>query len=567
MFEAIQGAYELLLPIVESGQEMSFFAAESDRSDLDTDAQRSNSAEGFPGGISQMEILQLLIKTQILICRRFESEMRKYKYPVYRLLLSCLTLSSSCQEARESNDIGVLFQSSYLTARRSAFIKDTAELIFRTCLVSPLNAEELVSESGVVVLDNILDFYVHAASLVNKKPKGATDSVSDDVIYEILSIVVHTIAGIAFYESGRSAIESLPNLSRFCINWRRCIDGKYLVSPREQGFDVLLKKFALEGIGSMARSSVLQNCLIGAGIVWPLGRFLLGFDPTLDESLIPRDGTEDDIGLSQASCNAQGRLAARSLGMLSGYLQDPKLATPVNLDLQAAMKTMLTNPVALLLRNKRTGEILRTLNTNVESPARIWNVGMRVELLNLISKLEESRPESESQSVAEELNGLNGFGYSALRNEMQIGGIYVRVFNKLGFEKGGLRDIVDPSTFAKQLTHFIARCINGSDDLPQGWIEIPISGAEQPLDEHIKSLDIVSIADRRFIMVITALRLLVRADGLIEDVLCDSSSNISSVLLSLLELPQDSEVRPTLFSTSAYIWSRISRFSRLLIGI
>lgn len=542
MFEAIQGAYELLLPIVESGREMRFFASENNESELSADPQRTYSAEGFPGGASQMGTLQLLIKTQILICRRFENEMGKYKYPAYRFLLSCLTMSPSSQEARGSDDVNLLFRSTYLTSERSIFVKDTVELIFRTCLISPLNAEELVGENGVLILDDILDFYVHATSLLHKSPKGESELASAEILYEILSNVVHTIAGIAFYESGRSAIEALSNLPRFCINWRRCLDGKYLSSTSLKGHDVSLKKFALEGIGSMARSSILQNGLVGAGIIWPLGRFLLGFDPTLDESSISRENADDDIGLSQAACNTQGRLAARALGMLSGYLQDPKLTAPVNPDLQAAMATMLTSPVALLLRNKRTGEILRILNTNVETPSRIWNVEMRVELLKLISNLEANRPESEIQTVAEELNGLKGFSYSFLKNEMQIGGIYIRVFNKLGIEKGGLRDIVNPALFAKQLADFLARCINSSGHLPDGWIEIPISGSDQATDEASTSLDMTSITDTRFIMAISALRVLIRSDRLIDDVLCDSSTNVPSVVLSLLELPQESEV-------------------------
>jgi hypothetical protein len=542
MFEAIQGAYELLLPIVESGQEMRFFASENTESELSSDPQQSNTAEGFPGGVSQMGTLQLLIKTQILICRRFENEMGKYKYPAYRFLLSCLAMSSSGQEARESDDVTLIFRSTYLTTARSIFVKDTVELIFRTCLISPLNAEELVTENGVVILDEILDFYVHATSLLHQRPKGDSESASAEILYEILSNVVHTIAGIAYYESGRSAIEALSKLPRFCINWRRCLDGKYLPSASLQGHDVSLKKFALEGVGSMARSSILQSGLVGAGIVWPLGRFLLGFDPTLDESSTSRESVDDDIGLSQAACNAQGRLAARSLGMLSGYLQDPKFAAPVNLDLQAAMATMLTSPVSLLLRNKRTGEILRILNSNVETPARIWNVEMRAELLKLISNLEASRPESEMQTVADELSGLKGFSYSFLKNEMQIGGIYIRVFNKLGIEKGALRDIVNPALFAKQLADFLARCINGSGHLPDGWIEIPMSGGGESTDEATANLEVASINDTRFIMAISALRLLIRSDRLIDDVLCDSSTNVPSVVLSLLELPQKSEV-------------------------
>ena len=170
----------------------------------------------------------------------------------------------------------------------------------------------------------------------------------------------------------------------------------------------------------MGRSSRLQNELIASGIIWPLGKFLLGYDPTLDEASISRESLDDDVGVSQASSNMQARLATRALGMLSGFLQDPKLASPVNVELQTALKAILTSPVALLLRNKRTGEILRTLNTNVESPSRIWNVGMREELMKMLSSMEVNRPESSTQSPTDELAGLAGFAVNSARGDMVL---------------------------------------------------------------------------------------------------------------------------------------------------
>ncbi|MGK3739154.1 MAG: hypothetical protein ACI90V_006001, partial [Bacillariaceae sp.] len=331
MFEATQKAYELLLPIIDNEQEMRIFDVSGVEDDKEGNITGgcSNSAEGFTGGRSQMETLQLLVKTQILICKRFETDIGKYKYPAYQILLSCLKLTNSCRESREKDDCGDhIFLSSFCTERRALFVRDSVELIFRTCLVSPLNAEELVTESGIAILYSIFDFYLHAGSLLEKRTGNDSDRVSDETVHEILSLVVHTIAGVAYYESGRCAIESLPNLSEFCLNWRRCIDGKYL-SKTKQATDLLLKKFAVEGVANMAKSGILQNALVGSGILWPLGRFLLGFDPTLDESSVLRDNTDDDIGVSQASSNTLARLSARALGMLSGFLQqDPKLATP-----------------------------------------------------------------------------------------------------------------------------------------------------------------------------------------------------------------------------------------------
>jgi hypothetical protein len=59
-------------------------------------------------------------------------------------------------------------------------------------------------------------------------------------------------------------------------------------------------------------------------------------------------------------------------------------------------------------------------------------------------------------------------------------------------------------------------------------------------------------------MVISALRTLVRADGLIDDIIFDKSTPIPSVLLSLLELPQDAEVSLVTSQTSS--WEQESNF-------
>jgi hypothetical protein len=536
-FEAIQGAYERLLPVVESGQEFTVLG-DGDLGSLAETSTSCNFAEGFTGGKSQMESLQLLIKTQILIYRRFEVEMGKYKYPAYQLLFSCLKLSTYSAGAREKGDATEMFSSTLMSRKRAMFVRDTVELIFRTCLASPLNAEELISEKGVHVLEAILDFYLHAASLMHNRPTAILDVAPEELVYDILSNVVHIFAGIAFYESGRAAIESLPDLPRFCINWRRCLDGKYLVPKSKETIDVTLKRFSVEGVSNMSRSTILQNALVGAGILWPIGRFVLGFDPTLDEASISRENLEDDIGVSQASKNVQARLAVRALGMLSGFMQDPKLAAPPNSHVQAALKTLLTSPIALLLRNKRTGEILRTLNTNVETPSRIWNVEMRNELLKVISSMEQGRPESSVQSLVEELGGLSGFAYSTLTNEMQIGGIYVRLFNKLGAEKGGLRHIDDPSVFAIQLAAYVARCVNDSNDLADNFLALTVPDHDDTADPET-----VAINDQRFIMALSAMSILFRSNGLVDEVLFDTSTAVSSLLLSLLELPLDSEVR------------------------
>jgi DnaJ family protein C protein 13 len=546
MFEAVQSAYELLLPLVESGQTIQGLSGSQDADVSGEDEPEGVSsviAEGFAGGLLQMKAIQLLIRTQALICRRFEKEMGKYKYPAYQMLFACLKIPASSADARDRKDASAILRSALMTSRRAEFVRDTVELVFRTCLVSPLNAEELVNTSGVLILDELLDFYVNCAHMLDDTPKNKQNALTDETVSQILANIIHTLSGVAFYESGRAAIAALEDRSRFCMNWRRCLDGRYLGERIRNAGDTLIKRYSLEGVGHMAKNETLQAELISCGIVWPLLRFLLGFDPTLDEGVMSRDSLEDDIGISQAASNCQARLAVRGLGMLCGALQDKNLVSPKNAALQKSLDALLTAPIALLLRNKRTSEILRILNANVETPSRIWNVNMRAELVKFLQRVDKERPEDSIRSIADELVQTSSFEYAAIKNELRIGGIYIRLFNQVGLDSGSTREIQSPAAFAKQLLAFVAKCIDSSKDLPVGWLALDLTAEDLDISGMSTTLKDMSIDDRKFVLVVTALKILVRTDGLIDDVLCNLDVGATPVLLSLLELPQESEVR------------------------
>jgi len=541
MFEAIQAAYELLLPIVESGQKIETSGTGEDDSDSGCLTEEPAATEGFAGGQLQMSALQLLIRTQALICRRFEKEISKYKYPAYQMLLACIKVPMSCRKALTASDSQAVLSSCLMIPERAKFVRDAVELIFRTCLVSPLNAEEVVSNSGVVILEEVLDFYVNATHILGTSMMNQHSHELDDVLAQILANVVHTLSGVAFYESGREAINALRNRSRFCINWRRCLDGDFLGGRMKQGGDTLIIRYALEGVAFMARDEGLQIHLVECGVVWPLIRYLLGFDPTLDEGKMSRDTLEDDIGTSQAASNCQARLAVRALGVLCGALQDKNLVSQKNPKLQMALETLLTPSIALMLRNKRTSEMLKILNSNVESPSRIWNVTMRSELNTFLQNMKKARSEAEIRPIDSELSGSSNFEYATLKNELRIGGVYVRLFNRVGLDGSNAREIQNPSDFAKQLLSFIAQTMNGSKELPDDWMDLEVPSEEIDVSGMSVTPGGVLVDDRKFVLVITALKMLVRSDGLIDEVLCNPAVRAAPILLSLLELPQDSE--------------------------
>lgn len=563
MFEAIQAAYELLLPVVESGAKIVASSSESDvTNNANEDATTTdNSSEGLGGGNAQMQSMHLLIKTQVLLCKRYADEMSKYKYPTYRMLLTCLQIPASCQSYLGSEP-NSLVASCMVKTGRASFVQTAVELLFQTCLVSPLNAEELIAEGGMPVLDSLLDFYVNAACILandDRRKEIARDQLeliaSGKAVLDIITHLVHTIAGIAFYDNGRDAILSLTDPSRLCVNWRRCIDGKFVGSKSSRDETSSIKKFALEGIAHMARSREIQDLLTGSGVVWPLTRKLLGYDPTLETVSTKHDG-QDDVNMSQASSNSQARLSARALGLLCGVMRDPALASPPNEALFNAMQQLLTGPIGRLLRNKRAEELLHTLNSNIETPVRIWNVRLREELSDFLITMENDRVGVGFRPVEDELKPAMAFEYQALKNEITIGGVYLRVFNTIGGGREGLREISDSTNFAKEIITFVARSLNENTDFRNRALSLNFANDEVPKTDSMSKQEIrsVSLSDPRFLMAVTALRLLVRVDGLIDDVLCDDTIHGSSVLLSLLELPLDSEVSALLrflrYSTS-----------------
>jgi curved DNA-binding protein CbpA len=209
MFEKIQQAYELLLPVVEKGGKI---VAGSDEGEEGGGAEDdAEAAVGLVGGASGMGAIELLLKTQVILCKRHGDEIGVYKYPAYRMLMEVLKMPKGKE-------------SCLLNPKRAEFVRTGVELVYQTCLVSPLNAEELTSEGAIVILEELLEFYISTFK-DGKEPKAG--EASKQLKIEIITHIVHTLSGVTWYEAGRDALLNLEDPTRLCENWRRCLDGCY----------------------------------------------------------------------------------------------------------------------------------------------------------------------------------------------------------------------------------------------------------------------------------------------------------------------------------------------------
>ena len=522
MFEAIQTSYELLLPLVESGETIRAFVDETNNA-LTGESSSKSSSNIFPSGQTQIQTMSLLIQTQVIICRRYEKEMSRLKYPVYPILMLCISQPSPTK-------IGIsVIESEFAKVDRAKFVLLAVELIFRSCLISPLNSAELVEADGVACLVALLDFYIDLIKTIESKlgHKNDVKVISEDVICKIIGFVVRTLAGVAFYQTGRDAIKALDECSKFLVNWRRCT-SEYMFDNK--GNESSIRRYALEGVANMAQDPILQEGLIGSGVVWPMIKYTMMFDSTVEESQT-ENSDMDDVVSSMSAINRNARLSIRAIGVLCGLYGDG----PKHTGLSDLMNILLTSPIAKMLRNQRTDSMLKVLNSNVERPDIIWNVDMRKQLEAFVTYQEKHRPESLCQSSIEEFSNAKTFAYDLLKNELKIGDIFVRQFNRSG--KEALVFVESPKNFLDCILNAIAHTLNHAPPTAN-WIDIDICQNSAAVKEQAS----VILSDGDFLTAINTLRILCLTDGLLDDVLLLSPSRISSVLFCLLNLPQNSEV-------------------------
>lgn len=515
MFESIQASYELLQPLLESGGKIA-------PSDGPGDSKHTaDDHDGFFFMGSRMKNIQILIQAQLLMCRRYEKEMSRYKYPAYQVLLSCLKLPSSYYGMLDTEDYDQILKCSFIKEEISHLIQISAELVFRTCLVSPLNAEELVLEEGVPCLTSLLSFSIVSLRAVKK---NALQSIRDrDILTSLCRIIrftVQTLSGIEYYESGRSAVKYMDKQDAFFLDLRCCIDGSLNLRSHPSDDEEQTKAFAMECVTNMARDTILQEKLVRCGIIWPLIRAILTFDVTVES-----DGNSGYDGRSAANMPAKN--AVRALGMLSGAVKN----APTRTDLLSALNVLLTDPVALMLRNHRCEEILRVVNSNTETATIIWNSSMRKHLENFVEGVEEKRSFTMCATIAEELEVISDFEYEVLKREVRVGGVYVRVFNKQG--KEALGKIPNPVAFCVAICRYLAFSLDKSR-LVQDLANVPVP-AEQSEGCLVESDE--------FLLVANSLVTLCRVDGIVPSAIEESPSLVVSLLLSLLKVPEELEVR------------------------
>ena len=360
--------------------------------------------------------VMLLLKTQNIIYRRFPGKIADQKYPAYPLLLTVL---NPPDKGVQLNDVD------------AGILRAGTMLMYYTTTVSPLNAVEFV-KAGCV--ERLFQIVAYAMSVVY----GTRELAADLLIFGL-----KTLTSVANMETGREAILKL------CPAFA---EEMFTILTLDKQVPLAVEN-CIEVIARCASVTELQNAFVHAGVVWRLVPFMLGFDNTL------KDDYSDEsqrVAYNQSASNMHAIVSCKALGRLGGYMYD-ELASPKNVEVQSCVSNLLTEPLARLLRNRRPWDLLNALNENVEKTTKIWNVGMRTELLDFVKKIDGNRAPGSSET---DLAAAASFQYTTLKEELCVGGVYVRIFNKTS----ETMDIDDPTKFCAALVAYIWSRVSPADD-------------------------------------------------------------------------------------------------------
>lgn len=334
------------------------------------------------GGPDPVNIM-LILKAQRIIYKRFPEKLAAYKYAGYEFLLPLLQLS----------------EDEMLTVEKCPQLEIASSLLYYTCECTPYNCKEFIIQKGIEVVAQLLN----RCTIV-------PDTPLDDPRIAVGENLMHVIGYAAGLEEGRAVMETISYLPTDIARYPLLIQ-----SPR-------LIQYGLEAVANAALSADLQDKLLNCTtcVLWSVLPLLFRFDPSLEDTSMDLE----EAAHSQTAANNNCKRAALALSRLGGY-GGGEVKAPRNKEIRKYLSCLLTPPVAAMLSQEDSVELLTILNTRKEVPRLIWTNEMRDQLLEFVS----NRIHDQGETGNTHLDMASDFVFDAIKDELIVGDVYVRVYN------------------------------------------------------------------------------------------------------------------------------------------
>ncbi|KAG5676781.1 hypothetical protein PVAND_006590 [Polypedilum vanderplanki] len=105
--------------------------------------------------------------------------------------------------------------------------------------------------------------------------------------------------------------------------------------------------------------------------------------------------------------------------------------TAQNIVVKSILDILLTPYIANKLAIEPEHEVLKTLTQNTRNPYLIWDNGTRTQLLDFLEHQRQHSSKEQYADITDIYNTISKFIYDATRDELKIGGVYIRIYNEM----------------------------------------------------------------------------------------------------------------------------------------
>jgi DnaJ homolog subfamily C member 13 len=167
--------------------------------------------------------------------------------------------------------------------------------------------------------------------------------------------------------------------------------------------------------------------------------------------------------------------------------------SPQNIVGKSILDILLTPFIANKLSIEPEHEVLKILTQNTRNPYLIWDNGTRAQLLDFLEFQRQNSSKEQFGDITDIYNTTAKFIYDATRDELKIGGVYIRIYNEMP-----TFPIQDPKMFVLDLLEYLKQAhiyLNGMQTIKKdqsspkniGMMQAPL--IPTPAKANQKNLD------------------------------------------------------------------------------
>lgn len=126
-----------------------------------------------------------------------------------------------------------------------------------------------------------------------------------------------------------------------------------------------------------------------------------------------------------------GEDASENAKLVKSYSKYTMTGEPQNIVAKSMLDILLTPFIADKLAVDAESEVLKVLTQNTRNPYLIWDNGTRAQLLDFLEFQRQNSSKHQHDDITDIYNTTSKFVYDATRDELKIGGVYIRIYNEM----------------------------------------------------------------------------------------------------------------------------------------